>query len=122
MDLSKLKINADPRGIFVEAFKFPHDGQISYIISHPNEVRGNHFHEKKTEKFLVIYGSATITSKDRETDNVMKVQVNSGQPMVVTIPPNNTHNIVAGGDGCVCLIWCDQHFDPKNPDTYQEEL
>lgn len=122
MDLKQLEIKSDSRGSLVEAFKFPTDGQLFYIISPPNETRGNHYHTRKTEKFLVIYGSAHIVSKDRVTNNVMKVEVSGGKPVIVTIPPNNTHYITASSEGAIFLVWVDELFNPEDPDTIKEEL
>lgn len=122
MRLEKLETKPDSRGTLVEAFKFPSDGQVFYVIANPNETRGNHYHDRKTEHFLVIYGSAVIQSKDRETGNVMKVEVAGTRPMVATIPPRNTHAITATDEGCIFMVWCDEIYDPENPDTYPEEI
>jgi UDP-2-acetamido-2,6-beta-L-arabino-hexul-4-ose reductase len=122
MQLEKLEIKSDRRGSLVEAFKFPKDGQLFYIIAKPHERRGEHYHTRKTERFLVIYGSAIIESKDRETNDVMKVEVTGARPMSVTIPPNHTHHITATEEGAIFLVWVDELFDKNNPDTIQEEL
>lgn len=122
MDLKTLDPKTDRRGTFVEAYKLPNDGQVSYVTTLPNELRGNHYHLRKTERFLVIWGSAEIQSRDRNTGNVMKVEVNGNKPMSVTIPPNNTHNITASDEGCIFLVWCDEQFNKSDPDTYPEEV
>lgn len=122
MDLKFLETNRDYRGSFVEAFKLPHDGQISYVIAEKNETRGNHYHTRKTEHFLVISGTAELEAKDRETDNVMRVTTTGSKPMVVTIAPNHTHNITAKDDVCIFLVWCDEQFNPEDPDTFPEEI
>lgn len=122
MNLEALETHPDERGLFVEAYKLPHDGQISYVIINPYETRGNHFHTRKTEKFLVVGGSAIIKSRDRVTGDVMKVEVSGFKPIVVTIPPDNTHSITATDEGCICMIWCDEQYDEKNPDTVPEEF
>lgn len=122
MDLNKLEVKSDRRGTLVEAYKLPNDGQIFYVVAKPDETRGNHYHTRKTEHFLVIYGSAEIMSRDRKTDNVMKVEVSGDNPMRVTIPPNNTHSVTAGDDGCIFLVWCDEQFNEKDPDTVMEEV
>lgn len=122
MNLEKLETKSDYRGTLVESFKLPNDGQIFYIVTKPNEMRGNHYHLRKTEHFLVIWGSAEIQSKDRETCDVMKVKVSGQKPLLVTIAPNNTHSLVASDEGCICLVWCDEQFNEEDPDTYSEEI
>lgn len=122
MKLEQLKQNRDTSGSFTEIFKLPKDGQVSSLIVNPGELRGNHYHERKTEHFVVVYGSARICSKNRNTNDVMTVEVSGTKPMVVTIPPNHTHNLVATGEGCVCIIWCDEQFNEKDADTIAEEV
>ena len=122
MHLEQLEVKRDNRGSLVEAFKLPNDGQVFYVIATPNQTRGNHYHTRKTEHFLVIYGSAEIVVKNRETDDVMKVEVSGFKPMAVTVSPNHTHSITATDEGCIFLVWCDEQFDNKDPDTYPEEI
>ncbi len=121
MNLEKLIPNADRRGTLVEAFKLPNDGQVFYVLAAPGETRGNHYHLRKTEHFIVIHGQAEIQSKDRETGNIMKVELSGDSPMVVSIHPNNTHNFYSE-DGAIFLVWCDEQFDESDPDTYPEEI
>jgi len=122
MELDKLIKNTDRRGTLVEAFKFPNDGQLFYVVARPNEARGNHYHTRKTEKFLVICGSAIIQSKDRDSGNIMKVEVSGYNPMVAEIPPNHTHSITATEEGCIFLVWVDEIYNPDDTDTIGEEI
>lgn len=122
MKLTKLKVNTDDRGSFTEVYKLPRDGQVSYLIINNTESRGNHYHQRKTEHFAVIYGSAVITSKNRDTGDVMSAELSGGKPMVATIPPNHTHSITAVDGGCVCLIWCDEQYNIRDADTIPEEV
>lgn len=121
MKLDKLEAKKDRRGTLIEAFKLPSDGQVFYVVSEPGETRGNHYHLRKTEHFVVMYGSAEIQSKDRATGNIMKVELSGDQPMIVSIYPNNTHNFYSK-DGAMFLVWCDEQFNSDDPDTYPEEI
>lgn len=122
MELEKLEVKSDYRGSLVEAYKLPNDGQVFYVIAKPHESRGNHYHLRKTEHFLVIWGSAEISVKDRATNDVMNVEVTGQKPMLVTVTPNNTHQIVASDEGAIFLVWASEQFDEADPDTYPEEL
>lgn len=122
MDLNALDIKSDERGLLVEAFHLPHDGQIFYLVIKPDETRGNHYHERKTEHFLVVNGSAEFMVKDRKTNNIMKVETNYSKPMVVTVAPNNTHSITATEEGAVIIVWVDEIFNKDDPDTIGEEV
>ncbi len=122
MQLEHRTVKSDQRGSFVEAYHLPTDGQVSYVITNPKETRGNHYHLRKTETFLVIYGSATIQVKDRESGDVMTAEVGGAKPMSVKVVPNHTHSITATSEGAIFLVWCDEQFNEKDPDTYMEEV
>lgn len=122
MHLKPLDVQTDRRGSLVEAFKLPSDGQIFYVVAEPNETRGNHYHLRKTEHFLVVYGSAKMQVRDRATENVMNVEVTGQKPMVISVHPNNTHNIIANDGGAIFIVWCDEQFDENDPDTFPEEI
>lgn len=122
MDLNRLETHSDRRGTLVEAFMLPHDGQIFYVIAKPHETRGNHYHLRKTEKFLVVYGSAVMTVKNRDTNDVMKVEATGQKPLVMTISPNHTHAITATDEGAVFMVWADEQLNQNDPDTYMEEI
>lgn len=121
MDLKALKDFTDDRGMLVEAFSHV-GGQVHYIIINPNESRGNHYHTRKEEEFIVVAGSATITVKNRETSDVINVEANASRPLKAKIVPNYTHRITAGGDGAVVISWTSEVFDPEDTDTYPEEI
>lgn len=122
MELKELEVKTDERGLLAEAFKFPNDGQIFYVICNPGETRGNHYHTKKEETFVVIYGSATMKVRDRANGNVIETKVSGSRPMTIRVVPNNTHAITAGSEGCIFLVWANEIFDPENPDTIGEEI
>lgn len=118
----KLDIKGDDRGIFVEIFKFANDGQISLATSKPGIMRGNHYHTKKIEKFCVIEGEGELHLKNRATKQERKYILSGKYPMVITILPEEVHDIVNTGNGEMkFLIWANEIFDPENPDTFREE-
>ena len=122
MDLKPRIVKKDARGSLVEAFKLPHDGQVFYVVANPHETRGNHYHMRKTEHFLVMYGSAKMTVKNRETGDIMSVEASGYKPITITVAPNHTHAITATDEGAIFLVWCDEQFNEDDPDTYPEEI
>lgn len=122
MDLKPLDVKTDYRGSLVEAFKLPNDGQVFYVNALPGESRGNHFHMRKTEHFLVIFGVAEMQIKDRDTGNLMKVTTSGDRPMLISVYANHTHNITAGDEGCIFIVWSDEQFNEEDPDTFPEEI
>lgn len=122
MNLEPLDIKSDWRGTLVNAFDLPTDGTIFYVNATPGATRGNHYHKRKTEHFLVIAGSASMQVKDRDTGNLMKIETSGQRPMLISIHANHTHNITAGDDGCIFLVWCDEKYNEEDSDTYPEEV
>lgn len=114
-----LKMNLDERGSFTEFLRTIDRGQVSVNISKPGIVKGNHWHHTKNEKFLVVKGKALIQFRDINSDNIIDYHVNGENLQVVDIPPGYTHNIInEGSEDLVTVMWANEPFDPKNPDTY----
>lgn len=108
----------DPRGIFVEMLKTRDAGQFSYFIAHPGVTRGDHYHHTKTEKFLVITGTAHFGFRHIATGETHEVVVEGGEGRIVETIPGWTHNITNIGEtDLVCMLWANEIFDRDRPDT-----
>ena len=116
------KKNEDERGSFTELINTVDMGQVSVLISKKGITRGNHFHDTKMEKFIVLKGKARINLRHMITNDKMTFDVSSEDQTIVTIPVGYTHNIENLGDELILLIWANENFDPKTPDTYYEEV
>lgn len=114
-----LTMNVDERGSFTEFLRTPDRGQVSVNISKPGIVKGNHWHNTKNEKFLVVKGSAIIRFRKVDEDEIVEYPVSGEKLEVVDIPTGYTHNIEnVGEEELVTVMWASEPFDPKNPDTY----
>lgn len=113
-----LKMNIDKRGSFTEFLKTPDRGQVSVNISKPGIVKGNHWHNTKCEKFLVVSGNGVIRFRKVDNKKVTEYYVSGEKLEVVNIPPGYTHNIEnLGNTDMVTIMWANEQFNPKNPDT-----
>lgn len=118
-----LKMLSDARGSFAELFKTPERGQISVNVTKPGLSKGNHWHNTKNEKFIVVNGSGVVRLRKIGEDVVHEYDVSSGKLEVVEIPPGYTHNIENTGDAdLVTLMWASECYNPEKPDTYYEEV
>lgn len=120
-----LKMNVDNRGSFTEIIRTPDRGQFSVNISKPHITKGNHWHHTKNEKFVVVSGKGVIRFRNmNESDGkVIEYFVSGDKIEVVDIPTGYTHNIENLGDtDMVTFMWCNECFDPQNPDTFFEEV
>lgn len=111
--------NTDERGSFTELVRTFDSGQFSVSISKPGVVRGNHYHNTKMERFIVIKGKAKITFTSIINNDSYEFFVDDTDIKIVTIPVGYTHNIVnIGDDEMILAIWCNELFDKEHPDTY----
>jgi UDP-2-acetamido-2,6-beta-L-arabino-hexul-4-ose reductase len=118
-----LKMNADNRGSFTEIIRTPERGQVSVNVSRPGITKGNHWHDTKNEKFLVVSGRGVIRFRKVGSDRVFEYHVSGEELEVVDIPPGYTHNIENVGDSdMVTIMWANECFDPEKPDTYFLEV
>lgn len=118
-----LKMNVDARGSFTEIIRTVGKGQFSVNISKPGITKGNHWHHTKNEKFLVVSGQGIIRFRKIGTEEIIEYPVSGDILEVVDIPCGYTHNITnQGSSDMVTFMWCNESFDPKNPDTYYEEV
>ena len=117
----KLKQHADNRGVFVEMVKLQQGGQVSYSTTHKDITRGNHFHTRKIERFLVIKGKALIQLRKYNSDEVLDFYLDGAEPSYVDMPVWYTHNIKnIGEEELYTVFWINEFFDPQDPDTYFE--
>jgi UDP-2-acetamido-2,6-beta-L-arabino-hexul-4-ose reductase len=118
-----LKMNNDARGSFTEFLRTPERGQVSVNISVPGIVKGNHWHQSKNEKFLVVSGQGIIRFRKVASDDIIEYSVSGKKLEVLDIPPGYAHNIENTGDcDMVTIMWANECFDPQKSDTYYEEV
>lgn len=113
-----LKMNVDHRGSFTEFIRTADRGQVSINVSKPGITKGNHWHHTKNEKFLVVSGQGVIRFRKIDTEEVIEYFVSGEVLEVVDIPVGYTHNIENLGEtDMVTVMWVNEMFDPKRPDT-----
>lgn len=117
-------LRADNRGHLFECVK-GHGGQTQVFCStsHPGITRGEHFHLRKVERFLVLQGTAEIALRRLFDDAVVRFQVSGTAPAIVDMPTMWAHSITnTGDDELLTLFWAHEILDPSNPDTYPEPV
>lgn len=118
-----LQMNVDNRGSFTEFIRTPDRGQISINVAKPGITKGNHWHHTKNEKFLVVSGEGSIKFRKVGTTEVIEYLVSGNKLEVVDIPVGFVHSIEnIGKTDLVTVMWVNEAFDPKNPDTYYSSV
>lgn len=108
----------DQRGIFAEMLKTKDSGQFSFFTAHPGITRGGHYHHSKTEKFLVIKGSARFKFRHIITNEIYVLDTSGNEPVIVETIPGWAHDITnIGDDEMVVMLWANEVFDRARPDT-----
>ena len=119
-----LKMNVDPRGSFTELLKTANSGQFSVNISKPGITKGQHWHNTKWEFFIVVSGKGLIQQRKVDSDEVLEFYVSGDKIEAVHMLPGHTHNIINLSDteDLVTLMWANELFDKKRPDTFYLEV
>lgn len=118
-----LKRHEDVRGVFVEFLRTRDSGQVSFFTAKPGVTRGGHYHHTKTEKFLVVGGTAKFRFRCLRTGSRQEVLVAAGESRVVETVPGWIHDVTnVGAEDLVCLLWANEPFDHERPDTYSSGL
>lgn len=119
----ELDMHIDNRGSFTEVLKTLTNGQVSINVGKPGIIKGNHYHNTKNEKFLVISGTCSIKFRKIDSDEIIEYITSGDKLEVVDIPPGYTHSITnIGTTDSVTLMWANELFDKDNPDTYFMEV
>ena len=119
-----LKMNCDDRGSFTELLKTEKCGQISVNISKPGITKGQHWHHSKWEFFIVVAGRGLIQLRKIGSDEVLNFEVSGNKIEAVHMLPGYTHNIInlSETENLVTVMWANEQFDPKHPDTFGEAV
>ncbi|MBQ9805830.1 MAG: capsular polysaccharide biosynthesis protein CapF [Clostridia bacterium] len=117
-----LKMNVDARGSFTELLRTEKCGQFSVNISKPGITKGQHWHNTKWEFFIVVSGHGLIQERKIGTDEVLNFEVSGEKIEAIHMLPGYTHNIINLSDteDLVTVMWANECFDPKKPDTFFE--
>ncbi len=110
----------DPRGSFAEFYKNKDTGQVSFFIAKKGKIRGHHYHHSKVEKFLVVKGKAIFNMFDISTKKRFNFNLDDKNLKIVESIPGYQHYIKnVGNSDLIVLLWSNEIFDVKKPDTYR---
>jgi UDP-2-acetamido-2,6-beta-L-arabino-hexul-4-ose reductase len=121
----KLLPHVDNRGHFVELLKLDKSGgQVSFSTTRPKITRGDHYHTRKFERFVVIKGKASIQLRRIGTDRIIEFVINANtSPGFVDIPVWHTHNITnVGHEELYTIFWINEFYNPCDSDTFYERV
>ena len=113
----------DKRGSFFEFVKSRNNGQISILVVKPNQVRGNHYHMTKVERFLILSGQGYFVFKNLINGEQKKILFNSAKETIVETIPGWAHNIKnTGKKDLIAILWANENYNKEKPDTIYYKL
>lgn len=117
------RLHTDARGQLFEILRLAGGGQIFFSTTKPGVIRGDHFHSRKVEWFCVVRGEAVIRIRRVGDGCVREFRVSGEKPEFISIPALHTHQIEnVGSDDLLTMFWCNEIFQPGDPDTFHEKV
>lgn len=117
-------LRSDSRGRLFECMQ-SHGGKslVFCSTSRPGVTRGEHFHLRKIERFLVLNGTGVISLRRLFDQAIVRFEVSGGVPAIIDMPTMWTHSITnVGTNELLTLFWADEMLDPEHADTYPEHV
>lgn len=114
----------DLRGSLVETVRaHGSEGQTFLSTTVPGITRGQHFHLRKVERFVVVSGQARISLRKVLTNEVVDFDVDGSAPAIIDMPTLWAHKITnTGANELTTMFWTNELFDPQDTDTYPEDV
>ncbi len=117
----KFNKNMDQRGIFSEIIRAKGKGQFSYSVTKPDEVRGNHFHTKRIERFSIIKGEAIVEIRKIGSNEKKSYYMTDKEQSYIDIPIWHTHNLKnVGKKNLLMTFWINEFYNEKDSDTFYQ--
>ncbi len=115
---------ADERGRLFETVRMHGGtGQAYVSTTKPGMTRGEHYHLRKFERFVVVSGEAEIKLRKLFSSEVVTFRMSGDRPGFVDMPTMWVHNITnVGSMDLVTMFWSDQLLDRENPDQFPERV
>lgn len=125
--IKKLDVKKDERGWFAEILRAnemadPKFGQVYVTTATPGQTKGKHYHNRKFEWFCVVLGKGLLTLVDVKSGERQELEMGEDNMVMIEIPPKVWHAISNKGEDEMFLIaHISESYNPKDPDTIQEE-
>jgi len=118
--------HADERGFLIEFLREDDNflnfkGQVYLASFRPGDVRGNHYHNDKTEVFTVVKGIMKILIQHINGGEIQEFVIDSNKSMLdrVVVEPGYAHTFInIGKEEAILLAWGDHVHDHSGPDQY----
>ena len=123
VQVEKVEFCSDSRGWVIEPIseeRLSTQRNVHVVLTEPGGIRGNHYHERSTEVFVVM-GPGLV--RIREAGGIRDVRVPEGEAFRFMIPPGTPHAIHNPGTRPMLLMAFNSlPHDRAHPDTKPDVL
>ena len=85
--------------------------------------RGQHFHHSKSEKFIILKGKARFKFRHLITEEKFEIFASSDELKIIETIPGWVHDITNVGENeMIVMLWANEIFNRKEPDTISSEV
>lgn len=131
--LTKLEKKSDDRGFLIEFLKASELGPNqkkygqNYLVTfkRKNKIRGNHYHKRRSEWFVLAMGKVEVRLKDLKTGKTKKLILTDEHQKHLErlyIAPRVVHSFKSLIPKTMMLNYTDGEWSPQNQDTYYYDL
>lgn len=109
IQVKEIEFDQDDRGwsikpITDEEIRTSKISDVHIVSMRPGAIRGNHYHEYKTEHMLVIGGPCRFVAMDNNTRKREEKIIEQNKKILLMIPPHVTHAIENVGNEISYLL------------------
>ncbi len=127
MKLNTIPKHSDQRGFLIEFIREDENllnfkGQIYASTISPGDIRGNHYHNEKTEIFCVMKGKLKVLVQQIDSNKINEYILDSNKDELdrILVSPKYAHAFInIGNEEVILLAYGDKVHDHGNPDQYK---
>ncbi|MDA3838531.1 MAG: WxcM-like domain-containing protein [Candidatus Delongbacteria bacterium] len=127
LSLKQIPKHGDDRGFLIEFLREDDNflnfkGQVYASTIAPETIRGNHYHNDKTEVFTVMKGILKVLVQHIESKEIKEyILDSSGEELDrIVVEPKYAHTFInIGKEEVVLLAWGDHIHDHSGPDQHE---
>ncbi|NQV18391.1 MAG: WxcM-like domain-containing protein [Armatimonadetes bacterium] len=119
--------HSDERGFLIEFLREDENilnfkGQVYASTISPGDIRGNHYHNEKTEIFCVLKGKLKVLIQNINSNKVDEFILDGNKEDLdrLLVPPKFAHTFTnIGNEEVILLAWGNKVHNHEDPDQYE---
>jgi dTDP-4-dehydrorhamnose 3,5-epimerase len=93
------------------------------LYSEKGSVRGNHYHKKTLEYFVIVSGIAKVALMNLESKRFEEINISSSDNLILKVPPNVVHAFKNVEDlPLIMLAISTREYNKLDTDTFPMEI